>query len=140
MPANQRSTTLMLLAAVAVPLAYFGVQLIAAPWYPGYSFANDTASMLGTSASLHPGVFNNGAILDGIAGLFGAAGLFLGLSGLAGKWLRALVALGVLSGAVLSLKAGLFPMPIPAMPRGSFSFSPFWPRRLFCSPPRGESR
>ncbi len=113
MPANQRSTSLLLLAAVAVPLVYFGVQLIAAPWYPGYSFANDTASMLGTTASLHPGVFNNGAILDGIAGFFGAAGLFLGLSGLAGKWLRALVALGVLSGAVLSLKAGLFPMPDP---------------------------
>lgn len=113
MPGDQRSTTLMLGAAVAVPLLYFGVQFIAAPWYPGYRFATDTASMLGTAASLHPGIFNNGAILDGIAAFFGAAGLFLGLSNLASKWLRAVVAIGVLSNGVLSLKAGLFPMPDP---------------------------
>jgi len=113
MTGNQRQTTLMLLAAVAVPLLYFGVQVIAAPWYPGYRFATDTASMLGTTASLHPGIFNDGAILDGIAGLFGAAGLFLGLSSVAGKWLRILVAIGVFSNGVLSVKAGLFPMPDP---------------------------
>ena len=113
MPGDQGSTTLMLGAAVAVPLLYFGVQFIAAPWYPEYRFATDTASMLGTAASLHPGIFNNGAILDGIAAFFGAAGLFLGLSNLATKWLRALVAIGVLSNGVLSLKAGLFPMPDP---------------------------
>jgi hypothetical membrane protein len=113
MPHNQRLTTLMLSAAVAVPLLYFGVQLIALPWYPGYSFATDTASMLGTAASLHPGIFNNGAILDGIAGVFGAAGLFLGLSSVAGKSLRILVAIGVFSNGVMSLKAGLFPMPDP---------------------------
>lgn len=113
MPGHQRRTMLLLLAAVAVPLLYFGVQLIAAPWYPGYSFANDTASMLGTAASLHPGIFNNGAILDGLAGILGAAGLFFGLSGVASNWLRALVAIGVFCNGVLSLKAGLFPMPDP---------------------------
>ena len=32
-------TRLMLCAAVAVPVLYFGVQLIAAPYYPGYNFA-----------------------------------------------------------------------------------------------------
>lgn len=113
MPANQRWTTLMLLAALAVPLFYFGVQLIAAPWYPGYNFSSDTASMLGTAASLHPGIFNSGAILDGVAGIFGAAGLYLGLSDVAKTWLRVLVAIGVLSNAILSIKAGLFPMPDP---------------------------
>ena len=110
---NQRLTMLMLWAAVAVPLLYFGVQLIAAPFYSGYSFASDTASMLGTSASRHPGIFNNGAILDGIAGLIGAGGLFLGLSGVARWWLRALIAVGVFCNGVLSVKAGLFPMPDP---------------------------
>ena len=112
-PAKQRLTTLMLWAAVAVPLVYFGVQLIAAPFYPGYSFAADTASILGTSASRHPAIFNNGAILDGIAALIGAGGLFLGLSGAARGWLRALLAVGVFSNGALSLKAGLFPMPDP---------------------------
>ena len=69
MPDKHKLTRLMLCAAVAVPLLYFGVQLIAAPYYPGYSFATDTASMLGTAASRHPGILNNGAILDGIAGV-----------------------------------------------------------------------
>jgi hypothetical membrane protein len=113
MPGNHKRTRLMLCAAVTVPLLYFGVQLIAAPCYPGYSFATDTASMLGTAASRHPGIFNNGAILDGIAGFFGAAGLFLGLSSVASRWLRALIAIGVFCNGVLSLKAGLFPTPDP---------------------------
>ena len=112
-PAKQRLTTLMLWAAVAVPLVYFGVQLMAAPFYPGYSFAADTASMLGTSASRHPGIFNTGAILDGIAAMIGAGGFFLGLRSAARGWLRALIAAGVFSNGVLSLKAGMFPMPDP---------------------------
>ncbi|HTU34969.1 MAG TPA: DUF998 domain-containing protein [Candidatus Acidoferrum sp.] len=106
-------TTVMLLAALAMPLLYFGVQLVAAPFYPGYHFATDTASMLGTSASRHPEIFNTGAILTGIAGLAGAFGLFLGLRGAAAPWLRIVVAIGVLCNGVLSLKAGLFPMPDP---------------------------
>ena len=113
MPANRRSTTLMLGAAFAMPLLYFGVQLIAAPFYPGYHFATDTASMLGTSASHHPQIFNTGAILSGIAGLAGAFGLFGGLNGATALWLRILIAIGVLSNGVLALKAGLFPMPDP---------------------------
>jgi hypothetical membrane protein len=112
MLANKRQTKLMLSAAAAVPLLYFGIQLIAAPFYPGYSFANDTASMLGTTNSIHPEIFNIGAILDGVAGLIGAAGLFLGLSG-GNRWLRALIAIGVFCNGVLSFKAGLFPMPDP---------------------------
>ena len=113
MPENRLPTTLMLGAAFAMPLLYFGVQLIAAPFYPGYHFATDTASMLGTAASLHPEIFNTGAILTGIAGLAGAFGLFWGLDGATALWLRVLVAIGVLSNGVLALKAGLFPMPDP---------------------------
>jgi len=124
MPGNQRPTTLMLWAAVAVPLLYFGVQLIAAPFYPGYNFATDTASMLGTSASRHPGIFNSGAIVDGIAGLIGAGGLFLGLSSSA-RWLRGLIATGVFCNGVLSLKAGLFPMPDPRHASWQFLLFPF---------------
>lgn len=112
MPENRLSTTLMLVAALVMPLLYFGVQLIAAPSYPGYHFATDTASMLGTSASHHPEIFNTGAILTGIAGLAGAFGLFWGLDG-AALWIRVLIAIGVLSNGVLALKAGLFPMPDP---------------------------
>jgi hypothetical membrane protein len=116
MPDNHRNgpqTALMLWAAIAMPLLYFGVQLVAAPFYPGYHFATDTASMLGTSVSRHPEIFNIGAILTGIAGLVGAFGLFLGLRGNAARWLRIFIAIGVLSNGVMSVKAGLFPMPDP---------------------------
>ena len=104
--------TLMLWAAFAMPLLYFGAQLMAAPFYPGYHFATDTASMLGTSVSRHPGIFNTGAILTGIAGLAGAFGLSLAL-GATARWLRILIAIGLLSNGIMSLKAGLFPMPDP---------------------------
>lgn len=130
MHAQQRLTKLMLLAAVAVPLLYFGVQFAAAPWYPGYSFATDTASMLGTAGSLHPAIFNNGAILVGIAGILGAAGFFLGLSSTASNWLRFVIAVGVFSNGVLSLKAGLFPMPDPRHASWQFLLFP-----MFIAPP-----
>jgi hypothetical membrane protein len=113
MPDSRPQTTLMLWAAFAMPLLYFGVQLIAAPFYPGYHFATDTASMLGTSMSHHPGIFNTGAILTGVAGLVGAFGLFLGLRRTSARWLRILIAIGLLSNGVMSLKAGLYPMPDP---------------------------
>jgi len=110
---SRSQTTLMLWAAFAMPLLYFGVQLMAVPFYPGYHFATDTASMLGTSVSRHPGVFNTGAILTGVAGLAGAFGLFLGLRRATARWLRILIAIGLLSNGVMSLKAGLYPMPDP---------------------------
>jgi hypothetical membrane protein len=86
---------------------------MAVPFYPGYHFATDTASMLGTSVSRHPGIFNTGAILTGIAGLAGAFGLFLGLRRATAGWLRILIALGLFSNGIMSLKAGLYPMPDP---------------------------
>jgi len=113
MPDRRPQTMLMLWAAFAMPLLYFGVQLMAAPFYPGYHFATDTASMLGTSASRHPEVFNTGAILTGIAGLAGAVGVFLGLRGATALWIRILITIGLLSNGVMSLKAGLYPMPDP---------------------------
>jgi len=62
MPDSRPQTTLMLWAAFAMPLLYFGAQLLAVPFYPGYHFATDTTSMLATSVSRHPGIFNTGAI------------------------------------------------------------------------------
>jgi hypothetical membrane protein len=113
MPDSRPQTTLMLWTAFAMPMLYFGVQLMAAPFYPGYHFATDTASMLGTSASRHPEIFNTGVILTGIAGMAGAFGLFLGLHSTTARWLRIFIAMGLLSNGVMSLKAGLYPMPDP---------------------------
>ena len=125
MPDSRPQTTLMLWAAFAMPLLYFGVQLMAVPFYPGYHFATDTASMLGTSVSRHPGIFNTGAILTGIAGLGGAFGLFLGLRRATARWLRILIAIGLLSNGVMSLKAGLYPMPDPRHATWQFLLFPF---------------
>jgi hypothetical membrane protein len=96
-----------------MPAIYFGVQLIAAPFYPGYSFANDTASMLGTTDSHQSWIFNIGAMLTGVAGLVGAFGLFRALRAVTRTSLAALVALCVVANGILSLKAGMFPMPDP---------------------------
>ena len=100
----QRDTfaKMCLIAATAVPVLYFGAQIAAAPFYPGYSFARDSASMLGTSSSSHPWILNLGAILTGIAALLGAVGLFLRLGAGTNRliaWLNgvAMVATGVMS-------------------------------------------
>ena len=110
---NQKTTILALYTAIAVPVLYFGTQLVAAPFYPGYSFAQDTASMLGTTNSHDPWIFNVGAMLTGVAGLVGAFGLFRALRAFTWTALAAVVALCVVGNGVLSIKAGMFPMPDP---------------------------
>jgi hypothetical membrane protein len=102
-----------LYAAIALPVIYFGTQLVAAPFYPGYSFSRDTASMLGTTDSHHPWIFNLGAMLTGVAGLVGAFGLFRALRTVTWTALAGFVALCVVANGVLSVKAGMFPMPDP---------------------------
>jgi hypothetical membrane protein len=112
-PLFQQATVWVLYAAIAMPLIYFGTQLIAAPFYPGYSFAQDTASMLGTTTSRQPWIFNLGAVLTGLAGLTGAFGLFRALRTVTSTALALLAGFAVLANGVLSLKAGMFPMPDP---------------------------
>jgi hypothetical membrane protein len=118
-----------LIAAVAVPILYFGAQIAAVPFYPGYSFAQDGASMLGTSSSLRPWVFNLGAILTGIAALAGAAGLYRAFSGPTHTLLACIIGLSVVATGVMSIKARLFPLPDPRHASWDFlAFSPY-PRR-----------
>lgn len=112
-PGFRRAIMWTLCAAIAMPLLYFGTQLIAAPFYPGYSFANDTASMLGTTASRHPWIFNLGAVLTGVAGIAAGVGLLRAMRTVTGTSLAVLVAVCVAANGVLSLKAGMFPMPDP---------------------------
>jgi hypothetical membrane protein len=111
--AVRQTSAWALCAAIAMPAIYFATQLVAAPFYPGYSFARDTASMLGTTDSHQPWIFNLGAMLTGLAGLAGAFGLFRALRAVTWTTLAALVALCVVANGVLSLKAGMFPMPDP---------------------------
>jgi hypothetical membrane protein len=113
-PSTFRQATVWgLYAAIAMPVIYFGTQLVAAPFYPQYSFTQDTASMLGTTDSHHPWIFNLGAMLTGAAGLVGALGLFRALRTVTWSALAGLVALSIVANGVLSVKAGMFPMPDP---------------------------
>ena len=113
-PSTFRQVTIWALyVAIAMPVIYFGTQLVAAPFYPDYSFSQDTASMLGTTDSRHPWIFNLGAIVTGAAGLAGAFGLFRALRTVTWTALAGLVALCVVANRVLSVKAGIFPMPDP---------------------------
>jgi hypothetical protein len=67
--------------------------------------------MLGTVDSRHPWIFNLGAVLTGVAGVLGAFGLFLALRTVTWTALALLVGLAVVANGVLSLKAGMPPMP-----------------------------
>ncbi|HET6331169.1 MAG TPA: DUF998 domain-containing protein [Holophagaceae bacterium] len=116
MPDQGISTTIRLglFAAVAVPALYFGAQLAAAPFYPGYSFLTNSASMLGSDRSTLPAVLNTGALLTGIAALMAAYGLFRSLSAVGARSIWSwLVALSVVSTGAASLWASAFHLPDP---------------------------
>jgi hypothetical membrane protein len=51
---------------VAVPFLYFGIQVVASLFWPGYSFLNQDASTLGSASSRFPAIFNVGSIVVGV--------------------------------------------------------------------------
>ena len=112
---SERSTitSIGLIAAIAVPILYFGSQLLAAPFYPGYSFAQNSASMLGSSFSAHPWIFNVGAMLTGVAAILGAFGLYRAFQATANTIVAWPIGLAVFATGIMSLKAGIFPLPDP---------------------------
>jgi hypothetical membrane protein len=100
--------------AIAVPIVYFGTQLVASAFYPGYSFLQLSASMLGSPNSSHPAIFNAGAILTGAAMITAGYGIFRSLLGKgvhpALCWLTLLA---ITAGGYMSIQAGIFPLPDP---------------------------
>ncbi len=112
-PGNKALTNVGLMAAVAMPILYFGCQLLAAPFYPGYSFARNSASMLGSPFSAHPWIFNVGAVLTGVAAILGAVGLYRAFRARANAVVASLICLAVFATGIMSIKAGVFPLPDP---------------------------
>ena len=97
---------------VAVPIIYYGIQALAAPFFPGFSILQTTASELGSDRTEYAPVFNAGIMLQGAASLAGAAGFFSALRRLGGNSaLAALTAGAVAMSGVQTLWAGYFPMP-----------------------------
>jgi hypothetical membrane protein len=97
-----------------VPFLYFGTQIIAAPFYPDYSFLTMPASLLGSDLARYPLIFNLGAMITGIVTLIASFGFLYTFKRIhvapIPAWL-AFIAL-VLNG-VSSLWAGVFSMPDP---------------------------
>ncbi len=114
-PANPEHIAAALIVGIAVPFLYYGTQLVAAWFYPDYSFLSQTASMLGSDLAPLPWIFNSGACAVGAASLIAAYGFLLALLRLgshpAWAWLTAL---SLAVGAAVAIKAAVFPLPHPS--------------------------
>jgi len=101
-------------SGMVVPILYFGTQLLAAPFFPGYSFLSMVASLLGSDLAIYQAIFNIGAIITGIATIIASVGFLLALQHLGTNFvLTWLTSLAVLLNGLGSLWAGVFPMPDP---------------------------
>lgn len=111
-----------LICGIAVPLVYFGIQLAAAPFYPGYSFFSQDASSLGSNKSSFPDLFNFGAIVVGLLLLCSSIGLIRVLlrSG-ARRWVSWTIFVALISGAISCWNAGVFPLPDQRHTSGLFA-------------------
>lgn len=109
-----------------VPFLYFGAQLIAAPFYPGYSFLRQPASMLGSDLSTCPAILNVGAIITGVITLIASLGFLHALRFIGTPPVIAwLTCLALLSSGLASIWAGVFHMPDPRHNSGPLGVGTF---------------
>jgi hypothetical membrane protein len=78
---QDRLTSVALGFGIAVPFLYFGSQIVAAFFFPGYSFLSQSASQLGSDSARYPALFNIGAIVTGLATLIASWGFLRGFNG-----------------------------------------------------------
>jgi hypothetical membrane protein len=110
---NRSLTSFCLLGAVATPILACVTTIAAVPFDPGYSFTLQSGSMLGTHFSRQPWIFNTGELVTGLAALAAALGLYRSFRGRTSILLSGLIGFSVASIGVMTLKAGMFPMPDP---------------------------
>jgi hypothetical membrane protein len=104
---------------MAVPALYFGIQIAAAPFYPGYSFLSRDASTLGSDGSSAPWLFNVGSLILGIVTVLAAWGFLRALQGVRANPIMAwLTSLAVLSSGLAGINAFIFPLPDPRHTQG----------------------
>src|SRR5262245_27653079 len=78
--ARDRRTHGAIVTGIAIPIFYFGLQLVAMPFARQYDFVRQTASELGMiGVSSAPAVFNLGKILGTIPTWIAAFGFLFGL-------------------------------------------------------------
>ena len=111
---NERVLVFALASGIVVPVLYFGTQLLAAPFFPGYSFLSMVASLLGSDLAIYPAIFNIGAMITGIVTIIASVGFFLALQRLGiNPFLTWLTCLALFLNGLGSLWAGFFPIPDP---------------------------
>jgi hypothetical protein len=109
-----RLDALLARLAIAVPVLYFGVLLVGAATWPGYSHVTQYASELGGPGAPRPAIFNVGIVVMGIVCVLSSLGVFLAARRLGGQAvLSALGALCVALFGVAMVMGGLHPMPDP---------------------------
>jgi hypothetical protein len=109
---SSKLTNAALGCGVAVPILYFGLQPLAAQFYPGYSFLTNSASQLGSDRSTLPAVLNTGAIVTGLIAIFAAYGFARALPRAGSpRFVAWLTALAVVSLGVAAIWAGSHPLP-----------------------------
>jgi hypothetical membrane protein len=113
-PTKTNITLIALIMGMIVPIFYFGLQIAAAPFYPGYNFLSQTASELGSNQSAYASTFNIGIIILGIVTLIAALGCLQALLRLGiNPILSWLTAIAIAANGVSSIWAGTFPLPDP---------------------------
>ena len=131
---KERLTRVALGMGIAVPLLYFGVQFIAAPFYPGYSFLRQPASMLGSDLSTHPAILNVGAVITGVITLIASLGFLCALRLIGTHPVIAwLTCLALVSSGLSSIWAGVFHMPDPRHNSGPLGIGTFLLPVLFAA-------
>lgn len=107
---------------VAIPILYFGIQLAAAPFHPGYSFFSRDASTLGSDGSTAAWIFNLGTLVLGAIKVAVALAFasVLPRAGV-GRPLSASTALALASAGIGSVNAFLHPLPDPRHTEGLLS-------------------
>jgi hypothetical protein len=110
-----RATLILLRLGLLVPFVYYGIQAVAAPFFPNFSFVGTTASEMGSSLSRHPAIFNAGIISLGVITLLTSLGYLLALRHVGGVnlVLALLVSADIALNGVQTLWAGLHPLPDP---------------------------
>ena len=111
---KDNATLASLKCGVAVPLLYYGAQLVAAPFFPDFSILGTTASELGSDHSTRPAIFNAGAILTGAAALVASVGFLRSLRHLgANPILTWAVVVAIAATGLSCVWSGYFPLPDP---------------------------
>ena len=107
---------------IAIPFLYFGIQLIAARFYPGYNFLNRDASTLGSEGSTAPWIFNLGTLVIGLCEVVAAWGFLRGLPRVGASAVLAwATCLALVSSALGGINAFLHPLPDPRHTTGVLS-------------------